>query len=80
MIVKVERDEKNNNNNSSKTTQHQQQQRPTRRTLYCIGCGSTKEADYIVGVRNLPLCHEHWEVFASVVLERRSVQEEQELV
>jgi hypothetical protein len=65
-------EEKNNNNN--KTVQ-----RP-RRTLYCIGCDSTKEADCIVGKNNIPLCEAHWEVYSKVVLEKRSIEEEEELI
>ena len=75
--IEPEEEDNNNNNNNNNDNKTSQQERP-RRTLYCIGCDSTKEADYVVGAKNLPLCHEHWEVFASVVLEKRSVLEEEE--
>ena len=70
MISTIEPEEDYNNKTS--------QQR--KRTLYCIGCDGTREAVYIVGKDNLPLCHYHWEVYAPLVLARRSVNEEEGLV
>jgi hypothetical protein len=56
----------------------EQEQHKSRKILYCIGCG-TKEADYVVGKQNYPLCQMHWEVYSALVLARRTVQEEEGL-
>jgi hypothetical protein len=69
LIATIEPGEEENNNKTA-------QQR--KRTLYCIGCGN-KKAAYLVRKENIPLCQEHWEIYAREVLHRRSIEEEEEL-
>lgn len=80
MIATIEPDKNKRATTTSSSSSQQEEQERSRRTLYCIGCNGNKPAEYIVKKHDgdITLCHKHWEVYAEIVLDRRSIKEEEE--